>query len=117
MGAGYLKEHIAYDPTQYVAQEDYDYYDYGAQDYGDGAPQTKLPDVPNTRDRKRRQANNADFGDGQEFKCDPFEGCVASVQTNKTWMYDGNVWKAKAQMKFARDRPACSLVNMPDGKV
>ena len=38
-------------------------------------------------------------------------------QTNKTWMYDGTSWKAKAEMKIARDRPACSLVNTANGKV
>ena len=38
-------------------------------------------------------------------------------QTNRTWIYNGQEWKETAQMNIARDRPACSLVNMPDGKV
>ncbi len=38
-------------------------------------------------------------------------------QANRTWIYDGQQWKETAEMKIARDRPACSLVNMHDGKV
>ena len=37
-------------------------------------------------------------------------------QTNKTFIYDGNFWSSKTPMNFARDRPACSLINQ-DGKV
>ena len=117
MGAGFLTEHKAYDPTQYVDYGYDDYYDYGAQDNGDGAPQTKLPEAPSTRDRKRRQTNDVDFGDDNVAVADNFEVFAGAVQTNKTWIYDGNVWRPKAEMKFARDRPGCSLVNMPDGKV
>ena len=38
-------------------------------------------------------------------------------QNKRTWIYDGQQWKETAKMNIARDRPACSLVNMPDGKV
>ena len=38
-------------------------------------------------------------------------------QTNRTWIYNGQQWTETAEMKIARDRPACSLLNMPDGKV
>lgn len=38
-------------------------------------------------------------------------------QTNRTWIYDGQQWKETAEMKIGRDRPACSLVNMHDGKI
>ena len=40
-----------------------------------------------------------------------------ALQTNKTWLYNGNSWEARAEMSIARDRPACSIVNMPNGEV
>ena len=35
----------------------------------------------------------------------------------RTWMYNTTHWKETAESIIARDRPACSLINMPNGKV
>ena len=38
-------------------------------------------------------------------------------QNRRTWMYNTTHWIETAESSIARDRPACSLVNMPNGKV
>ena len=42
---------------------------------------------------------------------------VGGMQNDRTWIYNSTHWKETARTHVARDRPACSLVNMPDGKV
>ena len=39
------------------------------------------------------------------------------IQNRRTWMYNTTNWIEIAESSIARDRPACSLVNMPSGKV
>ena len=36
---------------------------------------------------------------------------------NKTWLFNGNTWEERTPMSIPRDRPACSIINMPDGEV
>ena len=38
-------------------------------------------------------------------------------QNRRTWIYNTTNWIETAESSIARDRPACSLVNMPNGKV
>ena len=40
-----------------------------------------------------------------------------SIRNNKTWMFNGDIWNEKAPMTIPRDRPACSVINMPNGEV
>ena len=47
----------------------------------------------------------------------PVFGDDGGYQNERTWIYDSTKWKETAEPNVARDRPACSLVNMPDGKV
>jgi N-acetylneuraminic acid mutarotase len=42
---------------------------------------------------------------------------VGGRQNDRTWIFNSTHWIEKARTSVARDRPACSLVNMPDGKV
>ena len=86
---------------------DYDYEDYGKGGSG--------------RDRKRRQA--------QVDKLDVLQSgnITGSVwvnetlggggQTDRSWLFSGEEWHEVAPAPIGRDRPACSIVNMPDGKV
>ena len=51
----------------------------------------------------------------------PVFGDDGGYQNQRTWIYHGigidSQWKETAETHIGRDRPACSLVNMPDGKV
>ena len=38
-------------------------------------------------------------------------------QNERTWIYNSTHWIETAPTHVARDRPACSLVHMPGGKV
>ena len=115
MTGGFLTVHKAEEPPVYYDYDpNYDYtnHDSGNPDLGNVAAVEKTPSLettpasPNTRDRRRRQAYVG-------LNDDLFAG----VQTNRSWMYDGLNWKEMKQMKIARDRPACSLVILPNGKV
>ena len=110
MGGGSLTAYVATDVSQSQNVVDAEYVEY-YDDYGE--PETKLPDYPQAGKRDRRQLNNFDSVDDVKM----FEAVGGAVQTNKTWMYDGTSWTGTAEMKFPRDRPGCSIVNMPDGKV
>ena len=70
------------------------YYDY--KDYG----------------KKRRRRRDVDYEDYDV----PYD-TGGGFSNGKTWMYDGKNWKEKKPIGVARDRPACSLISMPDGKV
>ena len=60
-----------------------------------------LPGVVSPRiNRRKRQA---DIGGGISLK--------------RAWLFDGYYWNELPDMSQVRDRPACSLVNMPDGSV
>ena len=109
MGGGFLTAHKATDPVQEQVQQEYSYDYYGYQDYDSGVPQTKQVDQVR---QENLQANEA-----SGLSPNPNDTFGGAIQTNKTWMYDGSSWSPKAEMKIARDRPACSIINMPDGKV
>ena len=38
-------------------------------------------------------------------------------QNRRTWIYNATNWIETAESIIARDRPACSIVNMPNGNV
>ena len=38
-------------------------------------------------------------------------------QNRRTWIYNTTNWIETAESIIARDRPACSIVNMPNGNV
>ena len=44
------------------------------------------------------------------------ESFVAGRSLSKAWMYDGNYWEEVPDMSITRDRPACSLVQLPNGE-
>ena len=44
-------------------------------------------------------------------------GEFGGVQTNKTFIYDGQNWEPRRELKIARDRPACSIVQGKDRQV
>ena len=137
MGGGFLTEYDVetdnYGTGDAGGGGDYYYYedyeaggeggggDYPAdqgEDYPcDGGKQTdtKLPEDYDVRERKRRrrkrQAENVEEYDYESVK----KG--GAIQTDKAWIYNGLTWEEKAPMSVARDRPACSLVNMPNGEV
>ena len=83
--------------------DDYSYSDDYA--YPDDQPEGPVPDIngPGTAPNDDVEYTNEDIG--------------GAVQTNKTWMFNGNSWEARAEMSIARDRPACSIMNMPNGEV
>ena len=147
MGGGFLREYTIGDEDYGLDGGGDDYYggeyDYGGEygdgeyadggeyggegvDYGDYASEggeTKLPDKDDyyadyerekkrRRRRRRRQAN--EVGDDYEYSVSEKGG---ALQTNKTWLFNGNTWEEKAPMSIPRDRPACSIINMPDGEV
>ena len=71
--------------------EEYDYYDY------------------DLKKRRRRRAANED-----EYHKSIGGGTI----NGETWMFEeGKYWTKKAEISTPRDRPSCSLVNMPNGKV
>ena len=135
MGGGFLTEYDVKedvydipggggDDNYYYYGDDYgggeggDYASYEGDDYpSDGEKQTdtKLPEDYDIRERRRRrrkrQAENVEEYDYENVK----KG--GAIQTDKAWIYNGNTWEEKAPMSVARDRPACSLVNMPNGEV
>ena len=47
----------------------------------------------------------------------PVYGDDGGYQNQRTWIYNSTHWIETAPTKIARDRPACSIVNSPDGKV
>ena len=47
----------------------------------------------------------------------PVYGDDGGYQNKRTWIYNSSHWIETAATKIARDRPACSLVNLPNGKV
>lgn len=49
------------------------------------------------------------------FPQQPFVG--GGISLKRTWLYDGLYWMETADMSVPRDRPACSLVELPDGQV
>ena len=123
MGGGFLTGYGVDDPVEgdyYGGEGDY----YGGE-YGEGGDyysenyqypedaDTKLPDVQVRERRRRRQANQNDIKENEGSGDVTF----AAVQTANTYMYDGGQWDKKAPMSTTRDRPACSIINMPDGKV
>ena len=48
---------------------------------------------------------------------DPVFADQGGEQNEKTWIFNTTHWKSTAPSLVARDRPACCIVNMPDGKV
>ena len=47
----------------------------------------------------------------------PVYGDDGGYQNKRTWIYNSSHWIETAATKIARDRPACSLVNLSNGKV
>ena len=47
----------------------------------------------------------------------PVFGDEGGHQNKRTWMYNTTHWVETSRTSIARDRPACSLVNLPNGKV
>ena len=47
---------------------------------------------------------------------DPVFADQGGEQNEKTWIFNTTHWKSTAPSLVARDRPACCIVNMPDGK-
>ena len=47
----------------------------------------------------------------------PVYGDDGGYQNKRTWIYNSSHWIETAGTKIARDRPACSLVNLSNGKV
>ena len=47
----------------------------------------------------------------------PVYGDEGGYQNKRTWIYNSSHWIETAATKIARDRPACSLVNLSNGKV
>ena len=84
-------------PDDYSYSDDYSYPDDNPEGPG---PDTNGPGAAPNDDV---EYTNEDIG--------------GAVQTNKTWMFNGNSWEARAEMSIARDRPACSIMNMPNGEV
>ena len=76
-----------------------------------------VPESPTVRDRRRRQANNQTDEDETFIPEGIPVGIAPGVLTNRTWMFDGRAWVEKAEMRIAREKHACSIVNMANGKV
>ena len=80
-----------------------------ASAYRPGDPLTEQRDqspdgeVINLVPRRSRRQADGDIGGG--------------VTLNRAWLFDGYYWNEVSDMSQVRDRPACSLVNMPDGSV
>ena len=95
------------------AREDltlYDKVDYTKDDFDYTVHETNPTQSLDERERRRRRQTN----DLTDYDIELIGG--AGV-TDQAWMYNGNDWKSMAKMSIGRDRPACSLINMPDGKV
>merc|ERR1719150_414093 len=77
------------------------------------------------RRRRKRAAQDSsyDYEDeiSNEVESDDYEYSFVekggALQTNKTWLFNGNTWEEKTPMSIPRDRPACSIINMPDGEI
>ena len=65
----------------------------------------------------KNNIKNVQFFGNDTFDVDEKINLCGGIQLNRTWIYDGIQWNEMAPMSIARDRPACSLVNMPNGKV
>ena len=139
MSGGFLRE---YEIGSY--EDDYDYgsgevygaygeYDYGVEygydeyaegeysnateygnivgydsDYSQGG-QTNLPE----KEDYEYSSNEVPIEDYDNYVSQKGE----ALQTNKTWLFNGNTWEEKTPMSIPRDRPACSIISMPDGEV
>ena len=98
MAGGFLKQHKIRDcswencdePKPDDHDEEYDYFNDGLE-----------------KRRRRRAANEEEYHE-------PVGGGTTNGQT---WMFEGKDWTKKAEIPTPRDRPSCSLVNMPNGKV
>ena len=88
-------------------------YDYADEETGDPDDYSYPDDQP---DGPGPDAN-ADTAPSDDVEYSTNENIGGAVQTNKTWMFNGNSWEARAEMSIARDRPACSIMNMPNGEV
>ena len=100
MAGGFLKQHKIRDcswencdePKPDDKNDEYDYYGYD--------------DL--SKRRRRRAANDEEYQ----------EQVGGGTTNGQTWMFEeGKYWTQKAQIPTPRDRPSCSLVNMPNGKV
>ena len=142
MGGGFLREYeIGQEDYGGVGNGEYDYGDdygydeygegeYGAEygddavygdDYGGQGGETKLPekdDYDYIREKKRRRRRRRRQASTNEEDYDySVSKKGGALQTNKTWLFNGNTWEEKTPMSIPRDRPACSIINMPDGEV
>ena len=123
MGGGFLPQYkiVEYPEGEddYIQEGDYYYEDYEGDYYEEGedynyhnagADTNLFDNQVDERDRRRqRQAEDIVYENSSYFG--------GGVQTDKAWMFDGYSWKKIAPMSIARDRPACSIINMPNGKV
>ena len=135
MGVGFLREYTVQDdyalnpddsyPDDYY--EEYEYEDGGGEyvyeDEGENGVDTKLPEEEDLyadyeRERKRRRRRRRRQAESYDVETDydtTFKG--GALQTNKTWLFNGNTWEERTPMSIPRDRPACSIINMPNGEV
>ena len=135
MGGGFLREYTVQDdyalgpddsyPDDYY--EEYEYEDDGGEyvyeDEGENGVDTKLPEEEDLyadyeRERKRRRRRRRRQAESYDVETDydtTFKG--GALQTNKTWLFNGNTWEERTPMSIPRDRPACSIINMPNGEV
>ena len=113
-----------YGEGEYAAGGEYgDGVDYG-DDYGGQGGETKLPekeDYDYVREKKRRRRRRRRQASTNELPTEDYDYSVSekggALQTNKTWLFNGNTWEERTPMSIPRDRPACSIINMPDGEV
>jgi hypothetical protein len=64
------------------------------------------PKAPNVGRGKRQAAYEDDLG-----------AIGGGFALKRAWLYDGYYWSELRDMSVIRDRPACSIVSMPDGQV
>ena len=140
MGGGFLREYIiedeygyvdddyygsGYGDEEYVEEGEYGdnllYSDYGGQGTETGPPVKEDYSADYIREEKRRHRRRRRQVSTNETISYDYEYSVTenatTLQTNKTWIFNGSVWEEKAPMSIPRDRAACSIVNMPDGEV
>ena len=135
MGGGFLREYTVqddyalgtddYNPDDYYGEYEYedDGGEYAYEDEGENGVDTKLPEEEDLyadyeREKKRRRRRRRRQAESYDVETDydtTFKG--GALQTNKTWLFNGNTWEERTPMSIPRDRPACSIINMPNGEV
>ena len=110
MGGGFRHRYDVQDCTELNCNANtnaQEYDEYGLYDYDDSAVSSETGN------------NNVLVEDwSNDTKIDPkVQKRGGGVTNNEAWIYNGKTWELIAPMSKPRDRPACSLVNMGNGKV